>query len=170
VWIEKDVRNRRKDIVPPQAKVAANYASPMQAKAIARQAGYDDILLVDEDGYVAEGPTSNVFLVDRDGTLVTPPAASVLHGVTRRSLIEIAEHDGIPVCEQRVRPEDLIGAEEVFLTGTSAMLMPVASIDDKPIGASVPGPVSRRLAERFEAITSGREPDFEHWLTFVDAG
>jgi branched-chain amino acid aminotransferase len=111
-----------------------------------------------------------VFLVDRDGTLVTPPAASVLHGVTRRSTIEIAEHDGISVREQRVRPDDLMSAAEVFLTGTSAMVMPVASVDDKPIGDQVPGPVSQRLRERFEAVMAGREPDFEHWLSFVDAG
>lgn len=170
VWIEKNVRNRRKDIVPPQAKVAANYASPMQAKARARQAGYDEILLVDEEGYVAEGPTSNVFLVDRDGALVTPPAAAVLHGVTRRSILEIAKHDGIPVREQRVRPDDLMSAAEVFLTGTSAMVMPVASVDDKPIGEGAPGPVSQQLSERIEMVMAGREPDFEHWLSFVDAG
>jgi len=167
IWIEKDVRSRRKDIIPPQAKVAANYAAPMMAKWRARRAGYDEILLVDEDGYVAEGPTSNVFLVDRAGTLITPPEDAVLLGVTRRSMLEIARHEGIPVCEKRVRPEDLAAAAEVFFTGTSAKVLPVASIDDKPIDNGGAGPVSRRLAERFEAILNGRDAEFAHWLSFA---
>jgi branched-chain amino acid aminotransferase len=167
IWIEKDVRSRRKDIIPPQAKVAANYAAPMMAKWRARRAGYDEILLVDEDGYVAEGPTSNVFLVDRAGTLITPPEDAVLLGVTRRSMLEIARHEGIPVCEKRVRPEDLAAAAEVFFTGTTAKVLPVASIDDKPINNGGAGPVSRRLAERFEAILNGRDAEFAHWLSFA---
>jgi branched-chain amino acid aminotransferase len=168
IWIEKDIRNRRKDIMPPQAKVAANYTSPMAAKWRARRRGYDEILLVDEQGYVAEGPTSNVFLVDRAGRLVTPVEDEVLLGVTRRSILEIARHDGIPVEEGRVRPQDLIEAAEVFLTGTTAGVYPVASVDDKPIGQGAPGPVSLRLGERFRAIASGEDPAFEHWLTYVE--
>jgi branched-chain amino acid aminotransferase len=167
VWIEKDVRNRRKDIIPPQAKVAANYAAPMMAKWRARRAGYDEILLVDEEGFVAEAPTSNVFLVDRAGTLITPPEDAVLLGVTRRSLLEIARHDGIAVCEKRVRPQDLFAAAEVFIAGTSAKVLPVASIDDKPINNGGGGPVSRRLAERFDAIRGGRDAEFAHWLSFA---
>ena len=168
VWIEKDLRNRRKDIMPPQAKVAANYTSPMHAKWRARAAGYDEVLLTDEAGYVAEGPTVNVFLVDAEGTLVTPPAESVLHGVTRRSILEIAHHDGIPVREARVRPEALVAAAEVFVSGTSALVWPVASVDDKPIGREVPGPITRRLAARIAQAVAGQDPDFVHWLTFVD--
>jgi len=170
VWIEKDMRNRRSDILPPQAKVAANYTAPMHAKWNARRRGYDEILLIDEDGYVAEGPTVNVFLVDAAGTLITPPAAAVLLGVTRRSLLEIARYDGIPVREARVTPEELAAATEVFVTGTSALVLPVASVDDKPIGSAVPGPMSRRLRARFEDVLAGRAPEFEHWLSFVNPG
>ena len=168
VWIEKDIRNRRRDIMPPQAKVAANYTSPMAAKWKARKRGYDEILLVDEQGFVAEGPTSNVFLVDRAGGLVTPVEDEVLLGVTRLSILEIARHDGIPVKEARVRPEDLAEAAEVFLTGTTAGVYPVASVDDKPIGQGAPGPVSLRLRERFQAITTGEDPDFDHWLSYLE--
>ncbi|MBW2401344.1 MAG: aminotransferase class IV, partial [Deltaproteobacteria bacterium] len=107
LWIEKERKNRRDDIVPPQAKVAANYASPMGAKWAAQRAGYDDILLVDEDGYIAEGPTTNVFMVEADGRLVTPPEKSVLLGVTRSSILAMAKDDGIVVSEERVRPERL---------------------------------------------------------------
>jgi branched-chain amino acid aminotransferase len=168
LWVEKSLQNRRKEILTPQAKVAANYASPMLAKWRARSAGYDEVLLTDASGGIAEGPTSNVFLVDAAGALVTPPAEGVLHGVTRRSILEVAVHDGLEVREARVRPEDLAAAAEVFLCGTSAFVWPVASVDDKPIGADVPGPVTARLRERLAQICAGRAADFEHWLTYVE--
>ena len=169
VWIEKDVRNRRADIVPPQAKVSANYVSPMLAKWRARRNGYDEILLVDETGFVAEGPTTNVFLVDDAGTLCTPSEENVLLGVTRSAIIDIAKQDGIHVEETRIRPDELIAAAEVFLTGTTAGVWPVTEIDDQTIGDGGPGPVSRVLRERFHEVVSGRDPAFEHWLTFVNA-
>ncbi len=168
LWIEKDRRNRRKDIVPPQAKVAANYVSPMTAKWAARRAGYDEILLVDDEGFLAEGPTTNLFLVDAEGTLRTPPEEQILLGVTRRSILEIAKHDGIPAAESRLRPEAFETAAEVFLTGTTAGVWPVVSVDDRTIGAGKPGPMTKRLRDRFTQVVSGRDPDFDHWLTRVD--
>lgn len=168
IWIEKDRRNRRKDIVPPQAKVAGNYVSPMTAKWAARRAGYDEILLVDDLGFLAEGPTTNLFLVDGDGTLRTPPEERVLLGVTRRSILEIAKHDGIPWAESPLRPEAFETAAEAFLTGTTAGVWPIASVDDRSIGDGKPGPVTRRLRDRFAQVVSGRDPDFDHWLTRVD--
>lgn len=170
VWIEKTVRNRRKDIVPPQAKVAANYTSPMWAKWNARRRGYDEILLVDAQGHIAEGPTTNVFLVDAAGTLVTPEEETVLLGVTRRSILEIARDEGIPVKETAVTPEELIAATEVFLTGTTAGVWPVQSIDDHEVGVPPPGPVATRLGERFQRITAGEDERFLSWLTFVNEG
>ncbi len=166
--VERKRRNRRADILPPQAKAAAQYLSPMAAKWAAREAGFDEILLLDADGYVAEGPTTNVFWVDADGTLHTPPGESVLHGITRRSILEIAKHDGIPARESRVRPELLMAAAEVFITGTSAGVWPVESIDGHPIGAGAPGPLSAKLKARLEQVVSGSDPDFEAWLTLVD--
>jgi branched-chain amino acid aminotransferase len=168
VWIEKDRRNRRDDIVPPQAKVAANYASPMGAKWAAQRAGYDEILLVDEQGFVAEGPTTNLFLVEEDGGLCTPPEEKVLLGVRRSSIIEIAKHDGIPVRSSPVPPERLLTAAEVFLTGTTAGVWPVGFVDGRTIGDGAAGPVTQRLRERFARVTSGEDPAFEHWLTVVD--
>ncbi len=168
VWIEKERRNRRPDIVPAQAKTAANYASPMVAKWAARKAGYDEILLTDVDGYVAEGPTTNVFWVDADSALHTPPEDRVLHGITRRSVIELAKHDGIPVSEDRVLPDALMAAAEVFLTGTTGGVIPVIALDGEPVGEGVPGPLTRRLAERFREVTSGHDADFAHWLAPVE--
>jgi len=165
IWIEKAVKNRREDIVPPQAKVSANYTSPMQAKWNARRRGYDEILLVDEEGCVAEGPTTNVFLVDDAGVLATPPEARVLLGVTRRTILELATAEGLTVEERAVRPEDLLAAAEVFLTGTSAGVWSVESVDGHKIGSVAPGPVSERLRARFKAVTRGEDPAFAHWLT-----
>ncbi len=148
IWLEKDRRNRRRDIMHPHAKVAANYASPMGAKWAARKNGYDEILLVDENGFLAEGPTTNVFLVDRDGTLRTPPAPSVLLGVRRRSILEIARHEGRKVLEEPIRPEELMEASEAFLTGTRVDVAPIGTVDDEPIGdGDSPGPVSRALGQ-----------------------
>jgi branched-chain amino acid aminotransferase len=167
VWIEKERRNRRPDIMPPQAKVAANYTSPMAAKWAARRAGYDEILLVDDDGYVAEGPTSNVFFVDAQGTVRTPPEKTVLLGITRLSVLEIAKHDGLPAEPTPVRPEELMAASEVFLTGTTVGVWPVTKIDDRPVGTGRPGPVTLRLRKRFAEVSGGQDPDFAHWLTPV---
>jgi branched-chain amino acid aminotransferase len=165
LWLEKERRQRRPDIMHPHAKVAANYASPMVAKWRARQAGYDEILLVDEAGFLAEGPTTNFFLVDHEGTLRTPPESSVLLGVTRRSIIAIAEAEGRKVVEETLRPEALFEAAEAFLTGTSAGVWPIASVDEKAIGSVSPGPVSEALGARFRRITAGEDPAFADWLT-----
>jgi branched-chain amino acid aminotransferase len=167
LWIEKERKNRRDDIVPPQAKVAANYVSPMGAKWAAQRAGYDDILLVDEDGYVAEGPTTNVFMVESDGRLVTPPETSVLHGVTRSTILALAKDEGLAVSEERVRPERLQQAAEVFVTGTTAGVWPVGSIDGLDIGTGGIGPVSERLQARFRRVVGGDDPAFRHWLRNV---
>jgi len=141
----------------------------MGAKWAAQRAGYDEIPLVDEDGYVAEGPTTHVFMVDADGGLRTPPEAKVLLGVTRSSIIEIAKHVGLSVREERMRPEQLQTAAEVFLTGTTAGVWPVGTIDGKSIGGGEPGPVSSRLREHFFRVVAGEAPDFLHWLVPVQA-
>jgi len=169
LWVEKDRRNRRKDILAPQAKVAANYTSPMAAKWAARRAGYDEIVLVDEDGFVAETPTANLFWVDRAGGLRTPPEERVLLGVTRQSLLEIAKHEGIDVAQALVRPGELARQAEVFVSGTTAGVLPVESVDGEPVGDGKPGPTSLRLGERLREIQTGRDPAFAHWLTPADA-
>ena len=169
VWVEKERKNRRPDILPPQAKVAANYASPMAAKWNAKKRGYGEILLVDDGGYVAEGPTSNVFLVDRDGTLRTPPDETVLLGVTRRTILAIAAADGIKVVEEKFRPEAFFTAAEAFITGTTAGVWPIASVDDHPLPAA-PGPISEKLGAHFRRIVKGEDPAFAYWLVLVGEG
>jgi len=165
LWVEKKQHHRREDIVSPQAKVSANYASPMMAKARARAAGYDEIVLVDEGGFLAEGPTTNLFIVDRSGTVRTPPEEKVLHGVTRSSIIEIAKAEGIPLLEVPVRPEELTEAGEAFLTATSAGVWPIESVDGRSLGEACPGPRAKSLRARFERVIAGEDPEFAHWLT-----
>ena len=168
LWIEKKRRNRRSDIISPQAKVAANYVSPMAAKWEARRQGFDDVLLVDEDGHIAEGPTTNVFFIDAAGTLRTPPDRNVLLGVTRSTVMEIAKQDGYDVVEDSVTREELLQAREAFLTGTALGICPVVEIDRQSIGDGAAGPKTLALRERFETITRGGDAAFDHWLTYVE--
>jgi len=168
LWIEKVRANRRDDIVPPQVKVSANYASPMTAKVHARAAGYDEIVLVDEDGHLAEGPTTNLFMVDAEDNLLTPPSEKVLHGVTRAAVIELAKAEGISVREAQIKPEDLLNAAEAFLTGTTAGVWPIESVDGRSLGPVCPGPISTRLRDRFRRVSAGEDPEFEYWLTPVE--
>ena len=170
VRLEKKRRKMREEIIPPQAKVAANYTSPMIAKWQARRDGFDEILLIDAEGNLAEGPTTNVFLVGADGQLGTPPVGSILEGITRSSILAIAKHDGRTVAEEPIRPDALFAAAEVFLTGTTAGVWPVTSVDGQPVGSGEVGPVSRALGKRFAEVSSGRDPDFEHWLTPIGSG
>lgn len=168
ISLERNTRQRREDIISPEAKVSANYVSSMVAKARALKAGFHEILLLDEDGFVAEGPTSNVFVVDPEGTLRTPPERRVLRGVTRASVIELAEIMQIQVREEPIAPEELLLSAEIFMTGTSASIVPVESIDGRGIGQSCPGPVTQRLRGTLLGIENGEDTSFDHWLTYVE--
>lgn len=165
--IERDKRNRRDDIIPPHAKVAANYTAAMTAKWRARREGFDDIVLLDENGWVTEAPTANLFLVDAAGGLATPPESKVLLGITRASIIDIASAVG-SACEERdISVDELNCASEVFLTGTSAGVWPVLQVDGEIVGNGDVGPVTGRLRETYRAVVRGGDPAFEHWLHYV---
>ena len=167
IKIERDKRNRRDDIIPPHAKVAANYTAAMTAKWLARREGFDDVVLLDENGWVTEAPTANLFLVDAAGGLATPPEHKVLIGITRASIIEIAAAVG-SACEQRdISVDELKSAPEVLLTGTSQGVWPVLQIDRRAVGDGNVGPVTARLQAAYRAIVRGEEPAFEHWLHYV---
>lgn len=155
--------------LPIHAKAAANYLGAAMATWAARKEGYDDIVMLDENDHLAEAPTSNVFVVDASGTLRTPSLDSVLPGITRDSILEIAKHEGIVTHDGVVEPEELLGAREAFLASTSVGVWPIARVDETPLPAPVPGPVSARLKTRFDAITAGEDAAFAHWLTVVEA-
>lgn len=165
--IERDISNRRHDIIAPQMKVAANYTSPMIAKWRARREGFDDVLLLTEGGHVAEAPTSNLFIVTAAGELVTPPAEQVLLGITRASVIELAAALAVPCHERDLTVDDVFGANEAFLTATSVGVWPVVRVDDVILSNGEPGPVTRQLRDKLRKISRGEDPDFTHWLHYL---
>jgi branched-chain amino acid aminotransferase len=146
----------------PHAKASGQYLNSILAKTETANAGYDEAILLDERGFVCEGSGENIFLV-RDGQLVTPPhTASILDGINRKSVIQIATDLGYTVVERDVARAELYLAEEMFLTGTAAELVPVREVDDHAIGE--PGEITRVIQERFEDAVCGRAEEYLEWL------
>lgn len=149
-----------------RAKVTGYYVNSQLAKYEAKEAGCDEALLLDTEGYVAEGPGENVFLV-RKGVLMTTPLTSILDGITRDSVLQLAREAKIPVNEARFTRDDLYLADEAFFTGTAAELTPIREVDGRTIGAGKPGPITQQLQERFFSIARGADPAHRVWLTPV---
>jgi branched-chain amino acid aminotransferase len=150
------------NIIPPAAKATGQYLNSSLAKAEAVKAGYDEGILLNPNGYVTDGSGENVFLV-RDGVLCTPPlAAGCLAGITRASILQIADDEGIRVSEGDLVRTDLYLADEAFFTGTAAEVVPIREVDDRVLGD--PGPITRRLQEVFTAATRGRVERYHDWL------
>jgi branched-chain amino acid aminotransferase len=157
-------RRHDPNIIPPAAKGTGQYINSQMAKVQAVKAGYDEAIMLNPQGFVAEATGENVFLV-RDGVLITPPAsAGALVGVTRDSIITIARDLGVVVVEESVMRSDLYTADEVFLTGTAAEVVPVREIDDREIGEGKPGPLTRKLQETFHATVRGEVDAYRHWV------
>ena len=155
------------DILPTKAKVGGNYVNSVLANQEAKENGFDEALLLDKEGFVAEGSGENVFLV-KDGVLY-PIAHSVnLRGITRDSVVQIAESMGTKVVPTMATRDELYTADEVFMVGTAAEVTPVASIDRRPIGSGSAGPFSLAMRQRYLEVTAGKVPEFEHWLTYVN--
>jgi branched-chain amino acid aminotransferase len=141
---------RRKAPFSIDAKIKSlNYLDSILAKLQAIVGGYDDAIMLDIMGYIAEASGENIFVVKR-GELFTPPTTAALHGITRATVIELAEREGFKVSEKLLTPQDLYAADEVFLVGTATEVAPVAEIDGRKIGQEVPGPVTRRLMEVYQ--------------------
>ncbi len=158
-------RRMAPDTMPAMAKATANYMNSQLIKMEAITNGYVEGIGLDAAGHVAEGSGENVFLV-REGKLFTPPlAAAGLSGITRASVIVLAEEMGIPVTEQDIPREMLYIADEVFFTGTAAEITPIRSVDRIAIGEGRPGPITLRLQERFLSVVQGRAEDKYGWLT-----
>lgn len=136
------------------------------AKQQAKADGYDEAILLDPEGYVAEGTGENVFLIRR-GILKTTPLTSVLEGITRNSVMQLARERDIAVVEERFTRDELYIADEVFVTGTAAELTPVREIDNRRIGNGTPGPITRILQNAFFSIVRGEDVAHEAWLTRV---
>lgn len=151
----------------PQAKASGQYLNSVLAKIESHHAGYQEAILLDENDFVCEGSGENIFVV-KNGQIATPPlSASILEGINRDSVMQIAGDMGMPVAERNITRTELITADEVFMTGTAAELVPVREIDDQTIGE--PGPITRQLQTKFEDALYGRAPEYQHWLDFVSA-
>ena len=149
------------------AKVVGNYVNSILAKREVTKAGYDEALLLDTNGYVAEASGENIFLV-KDGVIITPPLTSVLPGITRDCVLTIARDLGLPVQEQRFPRDEIYIADEVFLTGTAAELTPVRELDRSAlIGSGKPGPVTKKIQEIYFAAVKGERPEYASWLTYI---
>ncbi len=153
--------------LPAIAKSAANYMNSQLIRMEAIVNGYVEGIALDVNGYVSEGSGENLFLI-QDGTVITPPlSASVLPGITRRTVIALCQDLKIPVSEQMIPREMLYIADEVFFCGTAAEITPLRSIDRIPVGGGSRGPITKKLQDEFFAITSGTKPDRHNWLTPV---
>jgi branched-chain amino acid aminotransferase len=149
-----------------RAKIAALYANSILAKMEATDEGFDEALLLDAQGYVAEASGENVFIV-KAGRLIEPEPAAALLGITRETMLELAKDLGLSVESRRLTRDDLYNADEAFLTGTAAEVVPIVELDRREIGLGSPGPLVTRLRKAYADASRGRNPKHEDWLTFV---
>jgi branched-chain amino acid aminotransferase len=149
-----------------KAKANGNYINSMLALQEAVAGGYDEALLLDAEGFVAEGSGENVFIV-RDGVLYTPELTSALEGITRETVMQLAAEQGIPVREKRITRDEVYIADEAFFTGTAAEVTPIRELDGRPIGRGHRGPITERLQSLYFDQVHGRRETHPEWLSPV---
>ena len=156
------------NIIPARGKIAGAYANSAFIKTDAVRAGFDEALVLTQEGHISEGSAMNFFMV-RDGILVTPPITeNILEGITRRSVIELAHEElGIPVQERPVDRTEVYLCDELFLTGTAAQITAVTRVDFRQVGTGKMGPITAHLYQLFNDLLRGRVPKYHHWLTPV---
>jgi len=155
------------DSLIPHAKASGQYLNSVLAKVESVKAGYDEAILLDDHGHVCEGTGENVYIVS-DGEIATPGQHnSILDGITRRSVIQIAQDLGYTVVERNVARAEMYLADEMFMSGTAAELVPVREVDDHPIGGGKPGEITRVLQAAFDDVVHGRSERYREWLDFV---
>ena len=149
-----------------KAKATGNYMNSMLAQREAASCGYDEALLLDREGYVAEGSGENIFMI-RDGILYTPTLTSALEGITRDTILGFARDAGIPIVEKQMTRDEFYIADEAFFTGTAAEVTPIREIDNRIIGEGSRGPVTELLQSRYFDTVAGRREDHLEWLHHV---
>jgi branched-chain amino acid aminotransferase len=149
-----------------KAKSNGNYINSMMALQEAQQCGCDEALLLDTEGFVAEGSGENIFIV-RDGKLYTPELTSALEGITRETIMQLADEQGLQVIEKRITRDEVYIADEAFFTGTAAEVTPIRMLDNRQIGAGTRGPITERLQSLFFDVVHGRTAEHGDWLTVV---
>lgn len=149
-----------------KAKANGNYMNSIMANNEATADGYDEALLLDANGYVAEGSGENIFIV-RKGKLYTPDATVALEGITRDTVMTIARDMGLEVVEKRITRDEVYIADEVFFTGTAAEVTPIRELDKRQIGQGSRGSITQEIQERFFNIVNGKDAKYERWLTYI---
>jgi len=149
-----------------KAKANGNYMNSMMALQEAMRDGYDEALLLDVEGFVAEGSGENIFLV-KDNILYTPELTSALDGITRKTLMQIASDEGFEVRVKRITRDEVYIADEAFFTGSAAEVTPIRELDGRAIGSGTRGPVTEKLQSLYFDVVHGRIEKYMHWLTFV---
>ncbi len=152
---------------PMKAKAASNYANAALARVEALRDGYDEAIMLNSQGKIAEGSAENIFIVKNGQILTPPPSADVLEGITRDSVIKIIEENGGEVNETNVERDDLYVADEVFMTGTAAEVKSVTEIDQLVIGNGKPGKITKELQKAFTDVVMGKDERFLSWLHYV---
>jgi branched-chain amino acid aminotransferase len=151
----------------PVAKGTGQYLNSVLGKQEAVATGYDEAIMLNDDGNISEGSGENIFLI-RGNRVFTPPiAAGILDGITRASVMTMLADDGIEVEEAILSRGDLYAADELFFTGTAAEVTPIREVDDKPVGTGKPGPITRRAQDLFAQAVTGKLPEYSAWLSFV---
>jgi branched-chain amino acid aminotransferase len=150
-----------------KAKATANYLNSQMAKYEAVDCGYDEALLLDDQGYVAEASGASFFMI-KDGVIITPPSDNALVSITQKTVIEMAEDMGYEVSRRRISREDVYVADEAFLTGTAAEITPVALVDAREIGSGARGEITEKIQSGYFDIVYGRNKKYEHYLTYID--
>ena len=146
-----------------KAKAVGHYVNSILASVEAHRAGYDEAMMLDTDGFVAECSGENLFIV-RNGRVKTTPPTSILPGITRDAALTVLRANGVEAVEERFTRDEAYLADEVFMTGTAAEVTPVREIDDRAIGSGRPGTITQELQRRFTAITRGEDARYAHWL------
>jgi branched-chain amino acid aminotransferase len=150
-----------------KGKICGQYVSSVLAKRMALKSGFEEALMLDPQGYVAEGTGENIFVV-KHGVVRTPPSsAAILAGITRDTTIQLLTEHGIEIRQEPIARDELYIADEVFLTGTAAEITPVREIDHRKIGRGEAGPVTRRIQDAYFAAVKGSDAKHDHWLTYV---
>ncbi len=149
-----------------KAKANGNYMNSMLALQEALTDGYDEALLLDNEGYVAEGSGENIFIV-RDGVMYTPDLTSALEGITRETIIQFARENNITVKEKRITRDEVYVADEAFFTGTAAEVTPIRELDNRQIGKGVRGPITEKLQKQYFDCVEGKLEQNQNWLSYI---
>ncbi len=149
-----------------KAKANGNYMNSMLALREAQSVGYDEALMLDTEGYVSEGSAENVFVI-RDGAIYTPELTAALDGITRATVIQLADEIGLKVREKRITRDEVYIADEAFFTGTAAEVCPIRELDERAIGGGKPGPITQKLQKMYLDVVQGRSDKHSSWLTLV---